>query len=589
MKHVSFYREKYPRPQFVRDSFLDLNGEWKFEFDDKNIGKKEKWFIQHTYSQTIVVPYSYQTPASGIGDATRHDVIWYEKEVDELTLRGSQLENDRVLIHFEGVDFQAELWVNGEYAGAHEGGYTRFSFDITDYLQEGNNRITLRVEDSFDTAQPRGKQRWLAESFACFYVETNGIWKSVWVETVSSRRIDTIKIVPEFDRDCALFSYELAGDCKGLSLRTNVTFGEIKIFSSEEKVNSQRISFSRNLVSDAHFFKVCYWTPYCPSLYEVCSELICAGEVIDRVRSYFGMRKIDCDGGQFTINNVPEYFKGILDQGYWADTHLTPPDGESLLKDIILTKQLGFNAIRKHQKIEDERFYYYCDVAGVYATCEMPSNYEFTRKGCEWFSREWMDVVHQLSNHPSVICWVPFNESWGVYQIYSNQRQQDFTRGITALTRALDGDKRPVISNDGWEHTDSDIIGLHNYAGSGEELSSMVEELDRVLNDQKVGNLLPRRSFANCAVYQEQPIIMSEYGGIAFECGEGWGYGKLAQNEEEFLSRVKELTEAIRGMKRLCGYCYTQLTDVQQEVNGLMTVDREYKADPKRLAEIFSK
>lgn len=584
VKHVSFYRENYPRPQFVRDSFLDLNGEWKFDFDDADAGRRERWFDGHEYPLRIQVPFSYQTPASGIGESGRHDVVWYEREIHVSAEKGR-----RLLLHFEGVDHRAQLWVNGRFVGEHTGGYTRFTFDITDCLEGEKNRITLRAQDGFDASQPRGKQRWQKESYACFYVETNGIWKNVWAETVSASRIAGLRILPQNPSDSALFTYDIEGDLRGLELHTTVTYEGQEIFSVRERPASSRVSFSHSMISEAHFFKIRTWTPDCPQLYEVRAALTRGEEVLDEVQSYFGMRRIDLDGGQFIVNNVPDYFRGVLDQGYWTDTHLTPPDGESLLKDVMLTRELGFNGVRKHQKIEDERFYYYCDVAGLYATCEMPSNYEFTQRGCECFAREWMEAVALLAGHPSVVCWVPFNESWGVSQIYSNRRQQDFTRGICALTRALDGEERPVISNDGWEHTDSDIIALHNYAENGGQLRSMQEDMERVLRDLKVCGCLPRRVFAEGAAYRGQPVMLSEYGGIAFDTGKGWGYGRLVRDEEEYLARLAELTDAIRKMKLVSGFCYTQLTDVQQETNGLLTQDRAYKADPERLREIFSR
>lgn len=584
MKHVSFYREKYPRPQFVRESFLDLNEEWKFDFDDEDSGEREKWFDGHAYARRIRVPFSYQTPASGIGERARHDVVWYEREICAQVGAGN-----RLLLHFEGVDHVAQLWVNGKYVGSHTGGYTRFTFDVTDYLEGEKNRITVRAEDHFDAALPRGKQRWQEESYACFYVETNGIWKSVWAEIVPAVHIEKIRIIPQFDTDSALFAYEIAGDGKGLALQTVVTYDGEEIFDVQERLGGSRLSFSHSMISKAHYFKICSWTPECPQLYEVRAVLKGDGGILDEVRSYFGMRRIDGDGGRFIVNHVPGYFRGVLDQGYWPDTHLTPPDGESLLRDVMLAKELGFNGIRKHQKIEDERFYYYCDAAGLYVTCEMPSNYEFTQKGCEYLVREWMEAVDLLANHPAVVCWVPFNESWGVSRIYANRRQQDFTRGICALTRALDGEARPVISNDGWEHTDSDIIALHNYAENGGQLRSMQEDMERVLGDLKVGDCLPRRVFAKGVSYRGQPVMLSEYGGIAFDTGEGWGYGRLVRDEEEYLARLADLTETVRKIKLLSGYCYTQLTDVQQEVNGLLTADRAYKADPQRLRNIFSR
>jgi beta-galactosidase/beta-glucuronidase len=308
------------------------------------------------------------------------------------------------------------------------------------------------------------------------------------------------------------------------------------------------------------------------------------GQPIDTVYSYFGMRSIRIVGDQILLNHTPLYQRLLLDQGYWSETHLTPPSEEALLEDIDKTLALGFNGVRKHQKLEDPRYLYWCDRKGLLVWSEMPSTYEFGDDAVERFTNEWMAIVRQYYNHPSIITWVPFNESWGISEIFTDRMQQQFTESIYHLTKAFD-QMRPVIVNDGWEHTVSDIITLHDY----EELGAMLEERYRD-KDALLGNAFAhnkhRYPFAQGYGYRGQPVIISEYGGIAFTSEEGWGYGNQVRSEEEFLKRYEGITQAIKSLPYVCGFCYTQITDVQQEVNGLLTIERKPKVNMDSIRSI---
>ncbi len=318
------------------------------------------------------------------------------------------------------------------------------------------------------------------------------------------------------------------------------------------------------------------WSMNHPNLYDISYQLYCDDKVIDTVNSYFGIREISIKGGKIYLNEEQLYFKLILDQGYWKESHLTPPNEESLIKDIESVLAFGYNGIRKHQKIEDERFLYWCDVKGVLVWSEMANCYDFDDNSLQNFTNEWIKVVKQNYNHPSIVTWVPINESWGVPKVNSSKEQQNFINSLYYLTKSMDS-TRPVISNDGWEHTISDIITIHDYKQDDELLyQEYTDENRSVLKSLKEYNG-KHRLLANGYEYKGQPVIMSEYGGIAINSNKGWGYGEQVKDEKEFIERFTRLTRAIYNIPYICGYCYTQLTDVQQEVNGLMDDERNCK------------
>ena len=567
----------YPRPQFRREQWDNLNGEWQFAFDDNSVGEKEKWVQKFPAGKMILVPYNYETKMSGIGDETFHPVVWYQRTV---TLKK---QSGRLLLHFEGCDYHTKVWLNGCCVGMHTGAYAAFCFDVTDYAVEGENTLTVRAEDSLSCVQPRGKQRWRDENFGCWYVQTTGIWKTVWMENVPETYLEKVKMTPDIDAGTVECHAKIhLGSAKEIALRCEVRFEDKLVCSQTMQVTGEMTRFTLNLLNQREMWELKLWSPRNPKLYDI--SLFC-GE--DAVESYVGMRKISIEGNQVLLNNKPLYQRLILDQGYWEDSHLTPPSDEAYDIDLDAIVAAGYNGLRKHQKTEDRRFLALCDKRGILVWSEMAAQYAFGDEVVSAFTKEWMELVEQNYNHPSVIVWTPFNESWGVEQIRSDVRQQQLTEAIYHLTKAYDL-MRPVIVNDGWEHTVSDILTLHDYEADGECFKQRYARLDDML-----GNRIPfirdRYAMVPGYAYRGQPIIISEYGGIAFTSEKGWGYGEQVRDEEAFLKRFDSITSAIKENPAFCGFCYTQVSDVQQEVNGLYTMKRKPKVSIEAISRINKK
>jgi beta-galactosidase/beta-glucuronidase len=581
---TKMYIKDYPRPQFVRESWHSLNGEWEFRFDDGNIGEKEKWYDEFEGNLKIIVPFTYETKASGIGEEAFHPHTWYHRLLEV----PKELERKRVILHFQAVDYIAKLWVNGTYVGQHQGGYAAFSFDITSYIQFGqSNSLVMKVEDSQSCTQPRGKQRWVNDNFECFYVQTTGIWQSVWLEYVAESYIKSVKMTPDLDSNSVRFEYHTHGELKQgqLRLETRISYKGSILKQIAMNVDRSWLQLEVDLLHEANGpWKVSRWSPQSPNLYDVEFILFKDDVVIDQVYSYFGMRKISIEKGKVLLNNIPIYQRLILDQGYWPDSQLTPPSEEALIEDIDAILAMGYNGVRKHMKIEDSRFLYWCDVRGLLVWSEMAATFEFNDEAVETFTKEWIEIVRQQYNHPSIITWVPFNESWGVMQILTDRKQQKFTEGIYHLTKSIDPN-RPVITNDGWEHTVSDIVTLHDYVESGAEFLGRYADKAPILNNELSFNNW-KYALAQGYPYRGQPIIVSEFGGIAFQTEKGWGYGNQVVTEEAFIERFRSITQAIKDIDYICGYCYTQVTDVQQEMNGLLTEDRKPKIPFELIKEI---
>lgn len=582
------YIPDYPRPQMVRipTSWESLNGQWDFAFDDKKAGIQEKWYRQFKCQSKITVPFTYETKMSGIGDETPHDTVWYSRTVN---VQKDRLVGKRLFLHFEGSDYRTTLWVNGIHIGEHTGGYSRFSFDISDAVADGENVITVLAADPMEEENPRGKQRWLPHSYGCWYVQTTGIWKTVWLEYVPERRISHFKLTPDLTRmevevECEIdgpfqegeLDLELAASFKGQ------TVGRVKTAVSGKTVRAPLPVYH----TAAGEWGVAYWSPESPNLYDLDLVLTWNGQPVDRVNSYFGMRELKTENGQVLLNGQPLYQRLILDQGYWEESHLTPPCEAALVKDIDAILQMGYNGVRKHQKVEDERFLYWCDVKGVLVWGEMASAYRFGDNMACNFLRQWGDVVRQNYNHPCIITWTPVNESWGVPAVKKDAAQQAFTKAVYYLTKSIDP-YRPVIVNDGWEHTVSDILTLHDYEEQGGIFWERYTEYWQDVLEGRLYHNLGRAAFADGHRYCGQPVIISEFGGIAYQNGgNGWGYGNKVSSEEEFISRFDAITTAIQKLPFCCGFCYTQLTDVQQEINGLLDGKRNFKTAPEKLRQV---
>jgi beta-galactosidase/beta-glucuronidase len=588
------YREEYPRPQFVRQEWLNLNGEWDFSFDDQNSGVKEKWFAEgHAFGQKIQVPFAYQSKLSGIHDPSFHDVVWYRRS---FTLTEAW-KNQRVLLHFGAVDYRCWVYVNEKFVGFHEGGHVSFSFDITDYLTWGEESVVVRVEDpSTDETIPRGKQFWIEKSDAIWYTRTTGIWQTVWLEPVSPVRLTNVRFTPDIDHGNIKVNFNVLGDVTNKQVDLEITYKGEKVASDSitifEPFNERVINLYNQKIFRTGFHHYGWnWTPESPNLFDITLSLRDTTEdkVLDHVASYFGMRKIHTENGMVYLNNKPYYQKLVLDQGYWPEGLLTAPSDEDFKKDIELAKAMGFNGARKHQKVEDPRFLYWADQLGFLVWGECAASPSYSEDAASRLTREWLEIVERDYNHPSIVAWVPINESWGVPHIRDDKQQQHHSLAMYHLIHSLDT-TRLVISNDGWELTKTDICAVHNYNhGSKNEVAKynvFKEDLstkEAVLSSQPAG----RGIYANGFSHQGEPILLTEFGGIGFKVGEdaGWGYTSV-KDVNEFVEDYGRVLEAVYASEILHGFCYTQLTDVEQEINGLLTYDRKPKCDLEKIKEI---
>ena len=583
MVHAKCYRSGYPRPRFVRDSFMSLDGEWDFCFDDADLGERQRWQKGGVTGRVIRVPFAYQCPYSGVGEETGHNIVWYSRSFEYRLPKGK-----RLLLHFEGADYFAKVWLNGELLGTHKGGYSRFTVDATEALRRGKNLLVVRCEDERIALQSRGKQRYVEKNVSCFYTDTTGLWKPVWAEEVPDLHIEHVSVLCDYARCGADFEFVLSGCQKGLTFGAELSFGGEPVAYTETAVGTRYGRLHADLTLRQRVLTIKPWSPSNPSqFYDVRYFLKRDGKVVDEVGSYCALVDYRTCKNTILFNSAPScYFRMVLAQGYYPESGMTAKSDEELLRDVQFIKELGFNGVRMHQKIEDERFYYFCDMVGLFFWLEMPAMYDYTQKGAARFAQEWAEIVCQYSGYASLMAYVPINESWGVLQTAQNQQMQQFTAGLYRLTKALDP-TRFVISNDGWEHTESDIVTVHNYAQTGRELALAYGDLPAFLEGKLTGDTHTRPAFAKGWSYRGQPVIVSEYGGIACKKEkDGWGYGAPAQDAEQFLARLKELTAAIVALDGCQGYCLTQLTDVMQEQNGLLTETRIPKLPVECIAEI---
>ena len=563
-------RPEYPQPQFQREEWMNLNGPWEFEFDDDNVGLEEFWaFGAKDFSRTITVPFCFESPKSGIGDGGFHPYVWYRR----VFLLPDEWVGRRALLNFGAVDYRATVWVNGKLCGEHEGGHTPFKFDITNFVTPGPNHITVRVEDPpKDRYIPRGKQHWQEQSESIFYTRTTGIWQTVWLETAGESYLDKVRIDTTIDGR-VIFDAKVGKSASDLQLLATITYEGETIATAISRVEGTQATAAA-FVRDPH-----WWSPRNPKLYDVTFELTRGNRVVDRVHSYFGFRQISTQEGKVLLNGEPLYLKMVLDQGYWPDSNLTPPSDEAIQYDIQMAKAMGFNGVRKHQKIEDPRFLYWADRMGLLVSAEMANAYMFDGESVSRLTREWIDAVSRDYNHPSIIIWVPLNESWGVPNV-RDARQQAHMKAMYMLTKSLDS-TRLVIDNDGWEHTDcTDLFAVHDYSRTGELFYDRFKSVE----DGKIPVPFQGKMFlAPGYNYNGSPIFLSEFGGISYVPPDthvpenSWGYEGMERTESATLARMRGIYEAVAKLPKIIGICYTQLTDVEQEVNGLMTYDRRPK------------
>ncbi len=583
-------RPEHPRPDFQRQLFCNLNGEWEFGFDDDDKGLSSGWQKPNTQlDRYIMVPFCYQSEMSGIGLSDEiHPILWYRRGITvPKDMRGK-----RILLHFGAVDYKAMVFVNGVMVGTHEGGYTPFTLDITYALREDGNDLCLRVEDTKDCAQPRGKQYWGHGLMGCWYTPCSGIWQTVYMEAVGEYAIQYIHVTPDVDRHC--MTAEIALDKmpkETLTVSLDVTFEGEPIRSVQVTMQDRVVRVPVDMIGRADRNAVHLWRPGNPALYDLRVRLIQGTDEMDVVSTYFGMRKIAVHNGQVLLNNEYLYQRLVLDQGYWPESLLTPPSDEAIKQDIQYTLQLGYNGARKHQKIEDPRYYYWADKMGLLVWGELPSAYDYSDDAVKNTTHTMLDFISRDFNHPSIITWVPANESWGLYQIAHDQRQQNTARMLYSLTKAADG-TRLCSSNDGWEQVKTDICAVHDYSADGESI--LGHFADREDMEKGVGARL--LTYAKGETPSgEEAFMITEYGGIAFSTigaqgnlngMETWGYNGKVDNEDDFFKRFQSVTDGIRQIPYCQGYCYTQLTDVMQEINGLLSPNRQPKVNIERFAAI---
>lgn len=569
-------RPEYPRPDFQRENWLPLNGEWDFSFDEPIFDRK------------ILVPFACETKLSGIHDTSFHNAVWYRRSFSlPEAMRGKQ-----ILLHFGAVDYTCRLWVNDQFIREHTGGQYGFSADITGALNaSGENIIVLEArDDPADLEMPRGKQYWKPESESIFYTRTTGIWQSVWLEAVSPMHLTSCRITPLFDDRSVRFSYALSAAPQNVTLTAEITFRGKTAGAVSVAPTSARGAFDwqidQSALSAWNYQEDLVWTPEQPNLFDVIFHVLERGCEVDTVQSYFGMRKVSIQNGQFLLNNRPYYQKLVLDQGYWPESLLTAPSDEAFIRDIELTKAMGFNGVRKHQKVEDSRYLYHADRMGLLVWGEIGAAYLYSEQYADRIYREWLDVLRRDYNHPCIVVWTPLNESWGAQEIETDPRQQAHSEAMVAITKSVDT-TRLVVDNDGWEHTNGDLLTIHDYSPSGEMLRAHLGSMDAILALRPAQRAL----FVGGYTYAGQPVLLSEFGGVKFvpgtEAQRSWGYCE-ADSCATFAEKLRELFYAVRACPLVDGYCYTQLTDVETEQNGLLTYDRTPKLPLETICAILN-
>ncbi|XZF75307.1 glycoside hydrolase family 2 protein [Bacillus sp. AL-1R] len=586
------YRCEYPRPQLVRKEWLNLNGTWGFAFDDDNVGSKQKWYKNNcVFDKEIEVPFAYQTKLSGINDSAFHDVVWYKREFEV----PENWNGKNVILHFGAVDYRAWVYVNEQFVGFHEGGNTAFQFDITNSLKIGKQTVVVKVEDpSTDETIPRGKQYWLEQSDSIWYTRTTGIWQTVWLETLNPTHISKLRFTPDVDKGEISVEFEIEGNSLDKEVQFEIEFKGQRVLKDKilihEKYNRRSFSLYNQKIFRTSFHHDGWnWTPENPNLFDVKITLFEGNNEIDEIKTYFGMRKIHTENKMIYLNNRPYYQKLVLDQGYWPDGLLTAPTDEDFKKDIILSKEMGFNGCRKHQKVEDPRFLYWADKLGFLVWGECAASPSYSEDAAARLMKEWVEIVERDFNHPSIIAWVPLNESWGIPNVRDNRQQQHHSQAMYHLIHSIDP-TRLVISNDGWELTKSDIVAVHNYNhGNKDEGFKYERFVEDLAKEETILSSMPakRSIFANGFNYEGEPILLTEFGGIGYKVGAdaGWGYTSVG-NEEDFINDYSRVMKAVYSSNILHGYCYTQLTDVEQEINGLLTYTREPKCNLKEIKKI---
>jgi hypothetical protein len=533
-------RPEYPRPRLRRSAWVSLNGEWEFGAGDTP-----------TFDRRILVPFCPESELSGVGELPG-DVVWYRR-------RFEAPQAECVQLHFGAVDYRATVWVNDVEVARHEGGHTPFSADISKVSRARDNLLVVRAEDPLaDQTIPRGKQYWKEIPETIFYTPTTGIWQTVWLEPLPARHIKSLQVRPDFEAGAIEFDVDAEGQIELMATLDHEVVGRWSGLAGRGRMRLD---------------SAVPWHPESPRLYDLQVRLCDQdGHELDRLDSYFGLRKVETKNGRFWLNAEPYVQRLVLDQGYFPGGLLTAPSDAALRRDIELARAFGFNGARKHQKIEDPRWLYWADQLGFLVWSEMPSFHKHSPEAERRLETEWREAVLRDRDHPSVVAWVVANESFGLERVEPSVRASFLVR-MYGLTHDLDP-TRPVVSNDGWEHALTDLCTIHDYSPPA-DLARRYRRVETALEQGGRDHPVYGPGFG----YSGEPIMVSEFGGLRIAGSSGWGWLEVA-DEDEFLREYRLLIDALMAPGPVEGFCYTQLADVEQERNGLLTFEREPKLHP---------
>jgi beta-galactosidase/beta-glucuronidase len=639
----------YPRPDFVRKdlTWSSLNGEWDFLFDDADAGLSAFWHRRglptstpdgKANKQPIIVPYVFQTPASGINHVGAHEILWYERVVSDVRTSEQRSRGNRLLLRFGAVDYDCKIWADGELVGGHRGGHVPFDVDLTD-VAEGKKdgegiRVTLRTRDSpNDLTQPRGKQYWKPESEGIWYTPSGGIWQTVWLESVPAVRLgdgsagtvlrshdtksgelhaESVALLGR--RAGSSYSVEIEASLAGVSVNKakvealgDRDYAKLSVplrLSAEQRSQLPESHTAKSSPSDSAAWTedgLALWSPAHPQLYTLTIRLLDAsGGLLDEVTTETGMRSLSWTNGDatFRLNGKPLFQRLVLDQGYWQDTGITPPSQEALKADIEMSMAMGFNGCRKHQKVEDPVFLYWADKLGYLVWGEIANAYDFDAEYARRFDQEWREAMMRDINHPSIITWTPINENWGYPDLPNNVEQRNHLRSLYWQSKSLDP-TRAINENDGWQHAITDITTIHDYRDY-DELNVTYQDVSTIPEypfDPKKRLFLPEIPGVEPEVFHKPgaPLMNTEFGGINItppkdaKAGEkDWGY-TTASDSDDLIVRIERQMQALVQKGVLCAFVYTQLSDIEQEVNGLYSIDRRAKVDPVKMTAVMDR
>jgi len=559
-------RPEHPRPDAFRDNWLSLNGEWQFEVDAKDDGEARGLIAGKDLSSKIDVPFCPESKLSGLAHTEYMNRVWYRRTVE----LPESMKGKRVLIHFGAVDYKTRVYVNGHLAGTHMGGSAAFGFDITSFLKSASNEIVVQVHDDLRSGlQPGGKQAY-GKSAGCMYTRTTGIWQTVWLEAVGSSYVENLSVVADPEHSRVLVEAAVNGSDPDLNLK-------IEAFAEGEAVGADSSAGAwRNHRLVLNLSKKKLWEPGSPFLYDLKCTLTSAGKTVDEMKSYFGLRSVSIDGRRILINGKPVFQRTILDQGFYPEGIWTAPSDAALKHDIEMSMAAGFNGARLHQKVFEPRYLYWADKLGYLVWGEFPNwGFNWKPQGYAPWITEWTEVLLQNRNHPAIVGWCPSNES--------PEGAGELQSVVWNVTRAVDP-TRPALETSGWSHTlpNPEVLDAHDYDGSPDNLR---KHWMCFFNNPENSPATPARYGGESRSVRDRgiPFMVSEFGGIGWGIEGGWGYGQGPKTMEEFYTRYTGLCAALLDNPNLFGFCYTQLTDVEQEHNGLYYYDRRPKFDLKRL------